>query len=150
METKKCTKCKSDKELSEFNKNKTRKDGLNNICRICSGNKSREYYDSNRIKHKDVVRTRNAKTILYNRKKMFEYYSTHPCIDCGETDPIVLEFDHRDDSIKREAVSTLANSSYKWETIQEEIDKCDVRCANCHRRRTAIQFGWYKDFINVL
>ena len=36
-------------------------------------------------------------------------------------------------------VSAIANSSYSWKTIQEEIDKCEVLCSNCHDRLTAIE-----------
>lgn len=147
MEKKKCTKCKADKKLSEFNKNKNRKDGLNNICRICSNNKSKEYYYNNTEKHIENVRIRNAENIIENRRKVFEYYLEHPCIDCEETDPIVLEFDHRDNTDKYNAISTLVGGGYSWDTIKKEIEKCDVRCANCHRKRTAKQFGWYKELI---
>jgi CubicO group peptidase (beta-lactamase class C family) len=38
----------------------------------------------------------------------------------------------------------LSGLRYAWANIQEEIAKSDVRCANCHRRRTALQFDWPK------
>ena len=145
MKTKKCTKCKEDKFLSDYNKNKTRKDGLNNICRICSNNQSKEYYHDNSKKHKETVKERNKKKILENRQLLRDYLNVHPCIVCGEPDPIVLEFDHRDDAVKKYVVSVMVGVGYSWKTIMKEIDKCDVRCANCHRRRTAEQQGWYKD-----
>jgi hypothetical protein len=56
----------------------------------------------------------------------------------------VLEFDHRDRTTKRHDVSTLVRKKFSWSTILAEINKCDVVCANCHRRRTARQFGWHK------
>lgn len=77
------------------------------------------------------------------REKVFAYLREHPCVDCGETDIAVLEFDHRCQATKELRVSALVCQGYKWDTIKTEIDKCDVRCANCHRRRTAIQLGWY-------
>ena len=79
--------------------------------------------------------------------KIFDYYKTHQCIDCGENNPIVLEFDHRDGVEKIDNISRLIDRS--WDTIKKEIDKCDVRCANCHRIRTAKQQGWYKGIINI-
>ena len=144
---KKCTKCKNDKELLEFNKNSSKKDGLNNICRLCSNQRSKQYYDNNVEHHKSVTRKRNKKRILENRQKLFDYYKTHPCVDCGINNPVVLDFDHRDNVNKIANVSQLVGGGYRWETVQEEIDKCDVRCANCHRIRTSIQFDWYKGLI---
>jgi hypothetical protein len=64
-------------------------------------------------------------------------------VDCGESDIIVLEFDHRDPSNKRAKISGILGS-WRWDAIMTEIEKCDVRCANDHRRRTAVQFGWFK------
>jgi hypothetical protein len=55
------------------------------------------------------------------------------CADCGERDPVVLEFDHRDG--KRGNVSTMTQWA-SLQTLRSEIEKCDVRCVNCHRRRT--------------
>ena len=71
------------------------------------------------------------------------YLSDHSCIDCGEDDPIVLEFDHvRGTKIK--AVSALVNDCRDWKDISIEIEKCDVRCANCHKRKTAKELGFWK------
>jgi hypothetical protein len=75
--------------------------------------------------------------------RAYNYLTAHPCVDCGESDPIVLEFDHRDPSKKRASISKLI-SHVTWAALQREIAQCDVRCANCHRRRTAEQFGWAK------
>ena len=141
---KKCTICKEEKSLDEFNKSKRTNDGLNNICRVCSNTKSKEYYQNNKEHHKKVIAIRNKKLIDVNRQKLFDYYKTNPCIDCGNNNPIVLELDHRDGCDKIATVSFLVHSGCSWNKIQEEIDKCDVRCANCHRIKTAIQFDWYQ------
>lgn len=84
------------------------------------------------------LRTRRANRALVN-----EYLEANPCIDCGETDPVVLEFDHRDRLAKIMPVAALIAQGYSWQSIKDEIDKCDVRCANCHRRRTSVQMNWY-------
>lgn len=73
------------------------------------------------------------------RARLFEFLSTKSCVDCGESDPIVLEFDHRDRKTKFKIVSTMLSGHYSWQSVESEIQKCDVRCANCHRRRTYIQ-----------
>jgi hypothetical protein len=68
------------------------------------------------------------------------------CLDCGEHDPRVLEFDHREQSSKKGSVSRLVSGRHSLERIMEEIEKCDVRCANCHKLRTAQQMGFYGGF----
>lgn len=76
------------------------------------------------------------------REKVHEYLRTHPCVDCGEDDIIVLEFDHQGN--KTANISEMINAGLSWETISREIAKCEVVCANDHRRRTARAFGWRK------
>ena len=68
-------------------------------------------------------------------------------MDCGEADPIVLEFDHRGD--KRAQIVDLIGDHASWPDVFAEIQKCDVRCANCHRRRTAQTRGHYRKLIQV-
>ncbi len=69
-----------------------------------------------------------------NRKYIKKYLSKHPCVDCREDDIIVLDFDHVRGT-KKKSVSTLARNCASIRTLQEEISKCDIRCANCHRRK---------------
>lgn len=85
---------------------------------------------------------RNTEQIRINAEFMIAYLGKHPCVDCGESDIIVLEFDHLRDKVAD--VSVLARGGYSIETIQKEIDKCEVVCANCHRRRTAKRAGTYR------
>ncbi|SRR5258706_16097250 len=141
---KKCTICKDDKDLKEFNKNSSRNDGYNNICRKCSNRHSREYYKHNGDRMIKQIGKNNKKRIKENRLKIYEYYLKHPCIDCNEDDPIVLEFDHVRGK-KFKPVSELVGGGYSWNFIEKEIQKCDVRCANCHRRKTAKDYNWYND-----
>ena len=74
-----------------------------------------------------------------------EYLREHPCTDCGEADPIVLDFDHLRDKVAN--ISLMVTQRQAWRVIQEEITKCEVVCANCHRRRTA-QRGQTFRFLN--
>ena len=68
----------------------------------------------------------------------------HPCISCHESDPVVRDFDQIDRATQRQTVSFFARSGYPWATVEAELAKCQVLCANCHRRRTAVQFDWPK------
>ena len=75
------------------------------------------------------------------RGQLLNFLSTKNCLDCGENDPIVLEFDHREPSDKFKPISRLLSGHYSWESVLKEIQKCEVRCANCHRRKTYKQFN---------
>jgi hypothetical protein len=60
-----------------------------------------------------------------------------PCMDCGESFPFyVLDYDHRPDVEKKGEIAKMVSGTYTWEKILEEIAKCDLICANCHRKRT--------------
>ena len=75
------------------------------------------------------------------------YYSilmTHSCVDCGESHPVTLQFDHVNPSEKLFTIADGVHNGYSKKRILEEMAKCQVRCANCHAKRTAIQFGWYR------
>ena len=71
---------------------------------------------------------------------MSDYLADHPCVDCGEGDSRVLEFDHLHD--KEALVSALAAWGAPRARLETEIARCEVRCANCHRRVTARRAGW--------
>ena len=59
------------------------------------------------------------------------------CIDCGyAAHAEALQFDHIDNN-KKASVSNLIRSDYSWNTIMTEINKCEVRCANCHAVKTS-------------
>ena len=73
---------------------------------------------------------------------MFNYLTQHACVDCGEKDVRTLEFDHNNPDEKTKNIAKML--SFSWKAIQLEIAKCVVRCANCHKKRTAKQFHWYK------
>tara|TARA_B100001059_G_C17345016_1_gene337761 strand:- start:65 stop:385 length:321 start_codon:yes stop_codon:yes gene_type:complete len=64
------------------------------------------------------------------------YLANHPCVDCGEDDIRVLEFDHIDPSQKEFNISRGVADGRGLKSIKSEIEKCEVRCCNCHRIRT--------------
>lgn len=109
------------------------------LCRPCKRKYDRHYYH-NKLDKTKVNSVKNTRRIETN-KAVFEYLSKNPCVICGENDPIVLEFDHIDQATKKYNVSEMMTLSFK--KIEEEILKCRVLCANCHRRHTAKQLSWY-------
>lgn len=74
------------------------------------------------------------KTKQQYKKKLAEIKQTSGCVDCGETNHIVLDFDHIKD--KKYNVSRMIHDGFSWKAIMKEIEKCEVVCANCHRIRT--------------
>lgn len=146
-----CTRCGESKPLEGFAPRYRALPSPASRCRECQAVYQREWYVRNREKVIQRVRANRGKPKLGERKSVhldarrrrWEYLLTHPCVDCGETDPVVLEFDHR--SEKRSAIVDLMRRHAPWEQILEEIVKCDVRCANCHRRRTARVRGYYRE-----
>jgi hypothetical protein len=74
------------------------------------------------------------------QRLVYDYLRCHPCVDCGETDIVVLDFDHQGDKLA--GVSQMIQQSMSWVLIEAEIEKCEVVCANDHRRRTARTLGW--------
>ena len=77
------------------------------------------------------------------REKVLDFLSIRQCVDCQEKDPIVLEFDHINPSEKFKSVAKMLSGHYSWNSVLVEIQKCEIRCANCHRRKTYAQFGCF-------
>jgi hypothetical protein len=77
-----------------------------------------------------------AKAYIKRRQEVvYQYLLSHPCVDCGETNPVILEFDHVRGS--KSFAPTTGPLSHNVNAMLAEIAKCDVRCTNCHKRRTA-------------
>lgn len=95
----------------------------------------RKWYNANREKRKNQIYEHRKNTQNDLRIRVAKYLKSHPCLDCGETDIIVLDFDHTSQD-KLDDISSMITRALKWETILAEIRKCDVVCSNDHRRRT--------------
>ena len=136
-----CFTCKQYKDVSLFSKNKSKKDGLQSSCKECKHNYDKNYYNNN---EKDRINRRiHAKiSVKKSRDFVLKYLSTHPCVDCGETDPVVLEFDHKVN--KSNSISVMVCRAFSETNLLKEIEKCEIRCANCHRRKTAKEFKYYR------
>lgn len=134
-----CTRCRNEKDKKLFATRNKSNGGLSSWCKECF-----KEYDRLRYQNGDAGRKKvNWQTrVRRNREFIKNYLETHPCVDCGDTDWWALEFDHKDGSDKTKEVSTLILEA-GIERIQKEINKCDVRCVKCHRKRTIFQFNWW-------
>lgn len=93
--------------------------GYKPVCRMCAGGGAED-----------------AKRLAELRAIIKEHKANGSCVDCGEKDPIVLDFDHRDPRRKKFNISATRRRHPTVALLKAEIAKCDLRCANCHRRRT--------------
>lgn len=142
MKQKTCTKCEQTLTLKHFYKQKQNKDGRHRWCSVCVDTYQSEYYQKNITK----VRKQNREVRLITKRKrmlfVLQYLKLHPCIDCGEKDFTCLDFDHvRGQKIC--SISEMIANTYSEGNILKEIEKCEVRCSNCHRRKTAKEADWY-------
>lgn len=134
---KKCVMCKVEKSLERFHKNKISPDGYTNICKECRVSYHAGWY----LKNKNKVDGYNKKHKEEIQKYIRDFLKNCFCVDCGETDPIVLEFDHVRGE-KRFSIAEAPHRKVSIKTLKLEIEKCEIRCANCHRRKTYKQFGY--------
>jgi hypothetical protein len=128
-----CRRCGLELPLTAFNRYR---DGHQYWCRKCFRSYFRERGDLHRRQARQSVRRRQARL----RQILLDHLRERPCVDCGETDLRVLELDHvlpRD-----EYVSQLLQNGVKPSVFTSELMRCQVVCANCHRRRTARRSGW--------
>jgi hypothetical protein len=94
MPTKHCNGCNQDRDIEDFNLKDRTKATRQASCRFCIAAYGREHYKNNKQVYIDKAKSRNKRISKENRTKLFAYLSQHPCVDCSETDPYVLEFDH--------------------------------------------------------
>jgi len=143
--TKRCSRCHLDRPLHEFAFSDRKEGARQGYCRPCHAAYRREHYARNRADY--IAWAERQGNVKYETQTALidQYLREHPCVDCGQKNIVLLEFDHIDEADKTLDLSaTLGRRS--WRVILTEIGKCDVRCVNCHRRRTAERFNWAKRF----
>lgn len=141
MPTRICSQCKEPKDLEkDFYRHPDCREGFNTKCKDCAKRAANDMYQDAPQRILDRVHKRR----LRNRQFLWDYYKTHPCVDCDEDDPIVLEMDHVRGK-KLGDVSKLVQNTRSLKVIEDEIAKCEVVCSNCHKRRTAATQGWFSD-----
>lgn len=138
----KCPRCAQIKSIELFRPNRTRYDGYQQYCIPCDKEYQKEWYAKNKEKHKEKNLKRGKRTRKEAKDYILHYLKSNPCVVCGETDPVVLEFNHLNNKTK--AVCQMIANGTSIEIIKKEICKCEVVCANCHKRKTAKDFNWYK------
>jgi transposase-like protein len=110
-------------------------DGRQWWCRDCFKSYFREHREQSRAAKQH--RKRAARSMLD------AFLAEHPCVDCGEDDALVLEFDHLSDD-KIAHIGAMLGTGTSVAQVEAEVAKCEVVCVNCHRRRTARRAGHFR------
>ena len=134
-----CKRCLESKDIKEYSKHSGFKDGLNTICKICKVSENKKNYFKDPSKHRES----KIKRVKVLRNYVFDFLKNKECVDCGNNNPVVLEFDHINDN-KIDNISKMIWKAVKIDTLIKEIKKCEIRCANCHRIRTSKINNWFK------
>ena len=131
-----CSRCGLQRDAEKDFSWKRKDQGIRaNRCKYCQSELSRQHYQKDKQSYNRRTQIRKAKILRENHMYIRAYLSTHPCIDCGKKDIRTLEFDHVRET-KAGEISDMLRQGNSWSTIESEIAKCEIRCANCHRIRT--------------
>lgn len=147
MKTIICIKCNASQPINHFSF-KIKKRGIRHtICKTCHALYRKAHYEANKDYYIKRARKWWDKQIPKLQKFVVDYLKSHPCVDCGEDDLVVLDFDHVRGK-KFMGVSEMVRRGFSIKTILTEIEKCEIRCSNCHRKRTSKKSNnWYKNTI---
>src|SRR5262249_17052462 len=111
-------------------------------CRYCLISQEESSFEVARVVKDRVYRRRKCRKCKLEtqalrkakiRRWVEDYKKTHPCARCGFSDFRALEFHHRSSGEKDFNVGDMIRSGLSVASIQAEMEKCDVLCANCHR-----------------
>lgn len=124
---KKCNSCKEEKILEDFASDKTTKDGLSGRCKECQREYGRKHYNNNKDYYKKKMLKIRKETSIFLRY----IKESIGCASCDENRGVCLDFHHEYPEDKSFDISI--SCGYSKEKIVEEIKKCIIVCANCHR-----------------
>lgn len=145
---KKCSKCNIEKSLDNYYFKDKKIGRLHAQCKACYKEHRTSYsaihYQKYRDSYRERAKIRRIKIKKELQTQMLIYLKNKSCALCSEDDIRVLEFDHLDPLQKSFSISKGITDGMPWDKILSEIKKCRILCANCHKRHTATQFGWYK------
>jgi len=136
-----CTHCSVDLPDTEFYHNKGR---VGRCCKGCYRVLQRDFYQRNRAAELARTKKNRKRRSFEVRVKYLEYLRQHPCVDCGESDPVVLDADHVGDNKTWNVSQLVGRGRFSWDRAITELAKCEIRCSNCHRKKTAKRQSWFK------
>lgn len=136
-----CSKCNLTKSEAEFGISSRNTARLNPKCKACVNVFQKGFYAKNKELVTAIANKSRLKKLAETRNNLKGYLADKKCVDCGVTDFRLLDFDHTKDKVK--SISRMVLTGVSWINIQKEIAKCEIRCANCHRLKTAKDLNWW-------
>jgi hypothetical protein len=135
-----CAECKIEQTLDNFASNKSKPDGKSDKCRTCKKAYNVEYYK--RTKHIHNPSRHVRREFMREQAKTYvRKLKSAPCTDCNNTYHFMaMDFDHVQDNKVRD-IADMVRHGATIKTLAEEISKCELVCAVCHRLRTAYRLG---------
>ena len=141
--SKRCSICKKTKKYSEFYVRDKSRNLLHAQCKQCYKEKRlnfmEEHYKNYGDAYKSRAKIRKLALKHHRQELLVQYLATKKCETCGFDDIRTLGFDHINPVKKEFSIARAVNEGYHWDRILNEIKKCRILCANCHRIRTAEQ-----------
>lgn len=125
-----CPRCDVSKPLEDFGMRNTAKARRQSWCRVCMSVERKVQYASYKKRglHKQAQRRSVDKV-----RSLIAEAKSKPCADCNRTfPPVCMDFDHLRDKVSEIGLM----KGYGIQRVLEEIAKCEVVCACCHRIRT--------------
>lgn len=129
-----CGRCDQDLEPDEFHLKAK-------WCKPCCKVYQADYYQ--RRKAEGYFTDKNKRLLAASQARLREILRDVACVDCGESDIVCLHFDHVS-GVKTISISLAIRSLWSEARLMSEVEKCVIRCANCHMKKTARDFNWAK------
>ncbi len=105
-------------------------------CKLCERAFNRELFSYHSGPERSICLDCWAKSRSEKKSRIRDYLNDFKkqskCMECGFDNPIALQFHHKNPKNKKYTVSIMVSQGYPIETIEKEIKKCDILCANCH------------------
>lgn len=133
---KRCAKCLKELPLEAFNPDQRTIKKVQSYCKACNQANSSGWKKRNKERTREMNLKALNKLVDENIMFVIQHKKKNGCIDCGEKDPVVLECDHIPGRGKTGDICRLVRQA-NLDRVKSELARCEVRCANCHRRRTA-------------
>ena len=119
MNTRTCTKCKQEKPEDKFSWRSKSRGTKQSWCKRCKQHHDIDYYQDTKDRRRKRKRELRKELREENQRNLYEYLKLQSCVDCGETDPLVLEFDHVRGK-KKYNIAQMAHT-HVWSSVLKEI-----------------------------